>query len=272
MANWSNPIGAGLSPERIDMGVDYGGTGPLYALGSGTVTNVYNSGWPGGTFLTIHLDDTGNYIYYAEDVAPLVSVGQKVTAGQHIANATGGSSGIEVGWAAPPGTGNALAATTGQSAKGQSTGGDPGEFSTAYGVAMSNVIAALGGPAGKVNDPVQGTVASEFLSALSTAVGKVISNVPTAGGSGPTTSAAVGGGGGGIIGDIENILGLGVATTFATDLNSLLTKVMWLFNPSSWIRIGSFFVAIVLLIGALIIFTKADQKITAAPVPVPVPV
>lgn len=91
-------------------------------------------------------------------------------------------------------------------------------------------------------------------------------------GSSPAVQSAGGGGGGGIIGDIENILGLGVATTFANDLNSLLTKVMWLFNPSSWIRIGSFFVAIILLIGALIIFTKADQKITAAPVPIPVPV
>lgn len=268
MANWSNPIGAGLSPERIDMGVDYGGTGPLYALGSGTVTNVYNSGWPGGTFLTIHLDDTGDYIYYAEDIEPLVSVGQKVTKGQHVANATGGSSGIEVGWAAAPGTGEALAGASGQAEKGESSSGDPGEYSTAYGVAMSNVIAALGGPAGTTNPPVQGTVPSSFLSQLSAAVGKTIEGVEAAATlTSDTTSSS---GSSGIIGDIESLLGLGAATSFATDIGKLISGLMWIVTPGAWLRIGAFFVAIVLLIGAIIIFTKADTKLNVTPVPVPV--
>ena len=30
-----NPVGSGLRGERVDMGVDYGGSGPLYALGAG---------------------------------------------------------------------------------------------------------------------------------------------------------------------------------------------------------------------------------------------
>lgn len=76
---------------------------------------------------------------------------------------------------------------------------------------------------------------------------------------------------GGFLGDLGSLLGLSGAASFAGDLDSLLTKILWLFNPASWVRIGSFLVAIILLIVALIIFTKADQKISA-PVPVPVPV
>jgi hypothetical protein len=163
---YANPIGAGLRPERIDMGVDYGGSGPLYALGNGKIVNLYNSGWPGGTFLVLQLADgpyAGKYIYYAEDVAPLVQVGQSVTAGQHIANATGGSSGIEVGWADNP-AGTAMAAATGQDKAGLSQKGDPGAFSTAFGVLMSDLIRSLGGPAGVVDNPVQGTIPSGWAS------------------------------------------------------------------------------------------------------------
>jgi hypothetical protein len=257
---WANPIGKGLTPERIDMGTDYGGSGPLYALGDGTVSNLYNSGWPGGTFLTVHLD-SGQYIYYAEDIAPLVSIGQKVKAGQHIANATGGGSGIEVGWAAAPGTGAALAASAGQA----SSSGDPGEFSTAYGVAMSNVIAALGGPAGKVNPPVSGTVPSDFLSGLSSAIGKAITGVPSTTSAtldSATSSAGVGG-----------ILSWpGQITGFFSDADTFVTKLAWIVEPGSWLRIGSFLLAMILLIGAIVIFTHADEKIGGGAVPIPVPV
>jgi hypothetical protein len=148
---FTNPIGKGLTGERIDMGVDYGGSGPLYALGPGTITATANSGWPGGTFICIHLDE-GHYVYYAEDITPLVSVGQRVKAGDHIGYATGGGSGIEVGWAAPPGTGATMAASLGQQAK----HGDAGSVSTACGKSMSDLIASLGGPAGKL----QGTTVS----------------------------------------------------------------------------------------------------------------
>ena len=50
---YGNPLRsiAGLSPERIDQGVDYHGYGPIYALGNGVILSVYNSGWPGGTFI-----------------------------------------------------------------------------------------------------------------------------------------------------------------------------------------------------------------------------
>jgi hypothetical protein len=107
-----NPIGAGLRQERVDQGTDWGGSGPLYALDSGTIVNLYNSGWPGGTFLVLKLNQAINgqqYVYYAEDITPLVKVGQKVSAGDHIANATGGPTGIEVGWATGPPYGQAAA-------------------------------------------------------------------------------------------------------------------------------------------------------------------
>jgi LysM repeat protein len=152
---YKNPVGPGLTPGRVDMGVDYGGAGPVYALGDGKITSVYNSGWPGGGFIGLQLSDgSGRYVYYAEDISPAVQVGQTVTAGQLIGHATGG--GIEVGWAAPPGTGQTMAAATGQDTAGLAQG-DPGYYPTAYGVNFSNLIRSLGGPAGIVSGPVQGT-------------------------------------------------------------------------------------------------------------------
>lgn len=149
-----NPIGRGLRGERVDMGVDYGGHGSLYAMGSGVITSIRNSGWPGGAFIGLHLD-SGQYMYYAEDIIPHVSVGQRVHAGQLVGTATGsGGSGIEVGWAAPPGTGQTMAAASGQAAKGS----DPGARPTAYGVSMSNLIKSLGGPAGQISGPITGGI------------------------------------------------------------------------------------------------------------------
>ena len=151
---YHNPIGPGLTPGRVDMGVDYSGAGPVYALGNGTITSTYNTGWPGGGFIGLQLSDgSGRYVYYAENISPAVQVGQAVTAGQLIGHATGG--GIEVGWAAPPGTGQTMAAATGQNQPGLAQG-DPGYYPTGYGLNFSNLIRSLGGPAGVVSGPVQG--------------------------------------------------------------------------------------------------------------------
>jgi Peptidase family M23 len=143
LPDWTNPIGKGAKPARIDMGVDYTGSFPLYAMGSGTITNISNSGWPGGKFIGLHLD-SGQYMYYAENINPNVIKGQRVTKGQLIGTAINQYPFVEIGWAAPPGTGETMAAATGQANK----TGDPGEFSTGYGVDMSNLIKSLGGPAG----------------------------------------------------------------------------------------------------------------------------
>jgi len=47
-----------LVPERIDQGVDFSGSGPVYALGDGIVTNAiaYSPGWGGG-WITYQLSD-----------------------------------------------------------------------------------------------------------------------------------------------------------------------------------------------------------------------
>jgi len=159
--SYVNPIGSGLTPGRIDMGVDYTGSGPLYALGSGTVVDLYNSGWPGGTFLCIKLAISGLYVYYAEDIKPLVSVGQHVTAGEYIANATGGSSGIEIGWAKAPGLGATMAHQAGQDRLGRKQG-DPGLYTCGYGLAMNSLLTALGAPGGFIDNPIQGSAPAKF--------------------------------------------------------------------------------------------------------------
>lgn len=151
------------------MGVDYTGAYNLYAMGAGTITNLYNSGWPGGTFIGLKLD-TGQFMYYAENIAVAsgLQVGQRVTAGQKLGTARNAYPYTEIGWAASPGTGETMAAATGESAAGQAKG-DPGLYSTAYGVSMSNTIASLGGPAG-IQSPggIQGTVSGNYPGGTST--------------------------------------------------------------------------------------------------------
>lgn len=64
----------------------------------------------------------------------------------------------------------------------------------------------------------------------------------------------------------------GQITGFFGDANTFVTKLAWIVEPGSWLRIGSFMVAILLLAGAIIIFTHADEKIGSLPMPVPIPV
>jgi murein DD-endopeptidase MepM/ murein hydrolase activator NlpD len=91
-----------LKPLRIDMGVDYSGSGPVLALGSGTVFSTSGPGWPGGGFVGITLDAgqfAGKSYFVAESVRATVKVGQHVQAGQQVATMFNGPSGIETGWA-----------------------------------------------------------------------------------------------------------------------------------------------------------------------------
>jgi hypothetical protein len=135
----------GLTPERIDMGVDYGGVGPVLALGSGTVFNTNGPGWPGGAFIGITLDSgpfAGLSYFVAENVHPAVKVGDHVAAGQPIAEMYHGSAGIETGWAAGRGD-QPLAAALGQQAS-----GDPGAWTSAAGLSFDRVLVAAGAPSG----------------------------------------------------------------------------------------------------------------------------
>lgn len=95
-AGLANPIGKGLVRGRIDEGVDFSGSGPLYAIGTGTITEVVGAGWPGGIYINLRLDDGSNY-YYAENITPMVVSGQKVKAGDQIGHANGSWPFIEIG-------------------------------------------------------------------------------------------------------------------------------------------------------------------------------
>lgn len=53
----------------------------------------------------------------------------------------------------------------------------------------------------------------------------------------------------------------GQITGFFSDADTFVTKLAWIVEPGSWLRIGSFAIAILLLIGAIVVFTKADQRL-----------
>lgn len=103
-----NPLSkvANLVAERIDQGADFGGSGPVIAIGDAVITETNGGGWPGGPFMSYRLTSgpfAGRYVYVAENITPSVSVGQTVRAGQQIATMFDGGAGIETGWAAPGG-------------------------------------------------------------------------------------------------------------------------------------------------------------------------
>jgi murein DD-endopeptidase MepM/ murein hydrolase activator NlpD len=136
---------AGLIPERIDEGVDFGGTGPVYALGDAVITNAGgNAGWPGGGWITYRLTDgpdAGLTVYLAEDVTPTVQAGQRVSPATVIANMFAGGDGIEIGWAQQSG----VSAESELPEAGGIGGGGP--FPTKIGVSFELVLRSLGVPA-----------------------------------------------------------------------------------------------------------------------------
>jgi len=137
----------GLIPERVDMGVDFAGSGPVYALGDGVITNATgnSAGWPGGGWITYRLTDgpdAGLMVYVAEDVTPTVQVGQRVTSATVIADMFAGGDGIETGWAQPAGA----SAESQLPAAGGISGGGP--FPTMIGLSFEELLQSLGVPAG----------------------------------------------------------------------------------------------------------------------------
>jgi hypothetical protein len=148
-----NPLlGAHVKPERIDMGVDYAGSGTLVAIGAARLTYMATSGtgWPGAFIEYRLLDgpDAGGYVYYAEGVipAPGLHVGQTVAAGQAIASIIPDyPTGIELGWGA-----GASTKTYAEAAGQWSASDDEDNVASAAGKSFSALIAGLGGPAGKV--------------------------------------------------------------------------------------------------------------------------
>ena len=149
---YQNPLRdvSGLVPERVDMGVDFGGSGPVYALGNAVVTNASeNAGWPGGGWITYRLTDgpdAGLTVYLAEDVSPVVQVGQHVSSATVIANMFARGDGIETGWAQQSG----LSAES-QLPEAGSVGGN-GPFPTRIGLSFEALLQSVGVPAAPNRD------------------------------------------------------------------------------------------------------------------------
>jgi murein DD-endopeptidase MepM/ murein hydrolase activator NlpD len=136
---------SGLVPERIDQGVDFGGSGPVYALGNAVITNATgdSAGWGGG-WITYQLTDgpaAGLVVYVAEDVTPAVQVGQHVSPSTVIGNMFAGGEGIETGWAQASG----LSAES-QLPEAGGIGGN-GPFPTMVGADFEALLLLLGAPA-----------------------------------------------------------------------------------------------------------------------------
>ena len=146
-SGYLNPLRAvsGLVPERVDEGVDFSGSGPVYALGDAVITNAgQNAGWPGGGWITYRLTGgpaAGLMVYLAEDVTPTVQAGQRVSPTTVIANMFNGGDGIETGWAQPTG----VSAESELPEAGGISGGGP--FPTMIGINFDALLQYLGVPA-----------------------------------------------------------------------------------------------------------------------------
>ncbi len=132
-------------PMRVDMGVDFGGTGPVYALGNGVVVESFdgNAGWPGGNFLSYKLTDgpaKDKMVFVAESCKPKVKVKDKVDTNTVVCELTTNQFPYnETGWAEGNGTW-AVAHTCYNE-------GDQ----TAYGENFHELLKKLGGKGGAPN-------------------------------------------------------------------------------------------------------------------------
>ena len=156
--NYVNPFSRAteLVAERIDMGVDYSGHGPILAIGDAKITyaTTDDPGWAycgAAGAVTLQLvdgPDESRDIYVTEGIAPTVTAGQTVAAGQAIADFAGARC-IEIGWSAIPDGVAPEAAALEQQAQGPN--GDPGDNLTFCGNNMSQLLASLGAPPGQSN-------------------------------------------------------------------------------------------------------------------------
>jgi hypothetical protein len=155
---YQNPLRdvKGLFKRRIDQGVDYGGTGPVYALGNGTVDLACTGsgcGWPtpgsGGGWVSYTLSDgpaKGKHVYFAESCTPAVKKGDPLTSSTKICDMNGMVyPWIETGWASG----------VGEQPLAQQYGGD-GCCSTTVGVNFSDLLQSLGAPPGILTNPPMG--------------------------------------------------------------------------------------------------------------------
>jgi hypothetical protein len=160
VGNYQNPLRdiKNLGPARIDEGVDYTGDGPIYAIGNGIVSFAQvPTGWPGvsgprtGSAISYKLSDgpaAGKTVYVAENctINPDLHVGSQVDVNTTVCSLHNVYPFMEVGWA-EDGTDVPLASNLYQSV--------PDGTAMAYGVNFSNLLKALGAPAGTYQFPAQ---------------------------------------------------------------------------------------------------------------------
>jgi hypothetical protein len=163
-----NPLKAvaNLKPSRIDMGVDYSGSGPILALGRAKVVLATDrlagpeSCWgktcvpPPGDMIVYRLLDgrfAGKYVYVVENITVKVKAGQIVNAGQRIAILHQGSPNLELGWASGHGV-QTLAVARGH----QCACSDPGGWSSIEGRNFNALLVWLGAPSGYVTTAPSG--------------------------------------------------------------------------------------------------------------------
>jgi hypothetical protein len=159
LGGYQDPLRAvsSLTPERVDQGVDYSGSGPIFAIGDGVVLNTTNTGWPGGAFITYQLSDgpaAGDIVYVAENVVPRVQIGQQVNSNTVLGTLVDAYPNLETGWALPPGNGESLARADGQ----WTTQAETSSLPTAFGANFSQLLTMLGAPAGIMYGPVVGAL------------------------------------------------------------------------------------------------------------------
>ena len=150
-----------LELERIDQGVDFSGSGPVYAIGDGVVTNASADypGWGGGwiTYQLANGPDAGLVVYVAEDITPSVQVGQQVTPSTVIGEMFEGGDGIEMGWAQP----NSQNAESQLAVAGGIGGAGP--FPTMVGANMDKLLQTLGvPPAPNATEPASGLLPANY--------------------------------------------------------------------------------------------------------------
>ena len=160
--DYVNPLRrvAHLAASRIDMGVDYSGSGPIGAIGEAKVifakANVSGPErcWgrtcapPGSGMVVYQLLDgpfAGKYVYAVENITVTVRAGQTVRPGATIAILHDGSPNLEIGWAAGDGA-ETLAVARGH----QCACVDPGGWSSIEGRNFNGLLTWLGAPSGYI--------------------------------------------------------------------------------------------------------------------------
>jgi hypothetical protein len=92
-----------LGFDGYDQGVDFYGSGTVYPVGPAVVhVATLSSGWPGGGAVAYKLSQgkaSGLTIYFAENIQPLVGVGQTVYPGTPLATMKNVYPFTESGWA-----------------------------------------------------------------------------------------------------------------------------------------------------------------------------